>query len=240
MVPNLRIALYYVTGATILILAIFSLGVWGLPLAWPALAMLLVAAGYTTLGPAIYGKRGGRLSPLSRLLLAPTQFCQYLSLLYYRRQCRPWDEVAPGVFIGSMLTRKEATRLTEAGLKAVLDLTAEFSETPDLQVLRYHNIPILDLTALTPAHLTEAVQFIQACRQRGDGVFVHCKAGYSRSANVVGAYLMAAGICRTTGEAIARLRQVRPSIVIRPEVRNSLRQFEQMLQASCWSKEGER
>jgi protein phosphatase len=57
-------------------------------------------------------------------------------------------------------------------------------------------------------------------------VYVHCKVGYSRSAAVVGAFLLAAGHCATADEALSRLRESRPSIVIRPEAQAALRQFE--------------
>ncbi len=56
-------------------------------------------------------------------------------------------------------------------------------------------------------------------------VYVHCKIGYSRSATVIGAWLVASGAAGTADEAIARLRAVRPSIVIRPEAEEALRAF---------------
>ena len=56
-------------------------------------------------------------------------------------------------------------------------------------------------------------------------VYVHCKIGYSRSAAVVGAWLVASGAARSADEAIARLRAARPSIVIRPEAETALRKF---------------
>jgi protein phosphatase len=56
-------------------------------------------------------------------------------------------------------------------------------------------------------------------------VYVHCKAGWSRSAGAVGAYLLASGRARTADEAMSILRQARPGIVIRPEIEAALRQF---------------
>ena len=61
-------------------------------------------------------------------MLAPILIGQYLSLVYYRRQCRAWDEVVPGVLIGRTLTEAEAAAAVKQGVTAVLDLTAEFSE----------------------------------------------------------------------------------------------------------------
>ena len=88
----------------------------------------------------------------------------------------------------------------------------------------YRNIPILDLTAPTQQQLHEAVTFIAEEAAKGI-VYVHCKIGYSRSAAVACAYLLAGGQAVTAEEAVAWLRWVRPSIIIRPEALNALRAF---------------
>jgi len=60
----------------------------------------------------------------------------------------------------------------------------------------------------------------------GNGiVYVHCKIGYSRSAAAVAAALISIGQVHGVEEAVARLRQVRPSIVIRPEIVSALSRF---------------
>mgnify|MGYP000903458580 CR=1 FL=1 len=56
-------------------------------------------------------------------------------------------------------------------------------------------------------------------------VYVHCKIGYSRSAAVVGAYLLASATAATVEDVVARLRKVRPSIVIRAEAMAALHAF---------------
>jgi protein phosphatase len=158
-------------------------------------------------------------------VLAPVLLGQYLSLLYYRRQCRPWDEFSPGLLIGRQLDDAEAAEAVRQGVTAVLDLTAEFSEATPFRATNYRNLPILDLTAPTPGQLREAIQFIAEESARGT-VYVHCKIGYSRSATVVGAYQLASGRAATAQEAIELLRRVRPSIIVRPEAREALRAFE--------------
>ena len=54
---------------------------------------------------------------------------------------------------------------------------------------------------------------------------MHCKIGYSRSAAVVGAYLLDVGLTDSVPDAVARLRQARPAIVIRPEAQAALEAF---------------
>jgi protein phosphatase len=147
-----------------------------------------------------------------------------LSLAYYRRQCRAWDEVARGILIGRILTEAEAAAAVKQGVTAVLDLTAEFSETAPFRAVTYRNLPILDLTGPTQDQLHEAAVFLAAEAATGT-VYIHCKIGYSRSAAVAGAYLLASQAAATVEEAVSRLRQVRPSIVLRAEAMEALRAF---------------
>jgi membrane-associated phospholipid phosphatase len=222
---HLRIGVYYGLGSLgLLVLALGSLPLGSL-LLWPALALGIVSLGYLGVGPRVYMKRGGCLAPGVRVLLAPVLLGQYLSLLYYQRRSRPWDRVIPGVLMGRRLQSAEAERMAAQGVTAVLDLTAEFSETVPFLRTAYRNVPILDLTAPSPDQLREAVAFMDEHARRGT-VYVHCKVGYSRSAAVVGAYLLATGTVGTTEEAVACLRKARPAIVIRPEVWSALRTFE--------------
>ena len=94
-------------------------------------------------------KREGKIALKRQFVLGPCLIGQYLSLLYYRRQCRSWDEITPCVWIGGKLGRREAKSALQAGVTSVLDLSAEFSETKPFSAVCYRNIPILDLTAPT-------------------------------------------------------------------------------------------
>jgi protein phosphatase len=220
-IPNLRVAAHYAAGT----LAAIGVAVAGWPwtgiLLWPALSLGIVAAGYAGLGPAIYRKSQGCLPLSSRLLLAPCLLGQYLSLRHYRRQCDAWSELTPRVWIGARLSQHEAADASRRAVTAVLDLTAEFSEAPAFLQCAYRNVPNLDLTGFPAAQLQEAVDFITRHARNGV-VYVHCKAGYSRTAAAAGAWLLASGQVATVEQAVARLRKVRPSIVIRPEASAAL------------------
>jgi protein-tyrosine phosphatase len=85
-------------------------------------------------------------------------------------------------------------------------------------------VQVRDITAPTPEQLEEMAQFISAEAQRGI-VYVHCKIGYSRSAAAVAAYLLMSGQVATVEEALALLRKVRPSIVVRAEIVEALVAF---------------
>jgi membrane-associated phospholipid phosphatase len=224
-VRNPRVGGYYGLGALAAAILAVLTWPWGGLLLWPAAAMALVTAAYYGLGPGIYRKADGVLPLSTRFLLGPILLGQRISLAYYRRQCRPWDEVVPGVLIGRQLNESEAARAVGEGVTAVLDLTAEFSEAKPFLGATYRNLPILDLTAPTPEHLNETIEFITTEAARGK-VYVHCKIGYSRSAAVVGAYLLSSGQAATAEAVADLLRKVRPSIVIRQEALEALQTFE--------------
>ncbi len=223
-VANVRVGCYYAVGAVTVLALTPVLWPWGAFPLWPAAGLGMVAGAYFGLGPGIFRKTDGCLPLCTRLVLAPVLIGQYLSLAYYRRQCHAWDEVAPGVLVGRTLTEAEAAVAVTQGVTAVLDLTAEFAEAAPLRALKYRNLPILDLTSPTQNQLHAAATFIAEEAAKGT-VYVHCKIGYSRSAAVAGAYLLASHEAATVEEAVARLRKVRPSIVIRPEVMEALRAF---------------
>ena len=230
-VANRRIGSYYsVVAAVVLIMgAIFW--PWGALLLWPAIALSIVAIAYFRAGSIVFHKADGKLPLSTRLVLAPCLLGQYLSLLYYRRQCRSWDKVTPQIWIGGKLGCSSANKALCSGVVSVLDLSAEFSEAKPFRKTNYRNIPVLDLTAPTQAQLAEMSKFI-GDHSRNGAVYVHCKIGYSRSAAAVAAYLIMSGKVKTAEEAFAIIRRVRPSVVIRPEVRSALSKFEHRVRSS--------
>jgi protein-tyrosine phosphatase/membrane-associated phospholipid phosphatase len=223
-IENRRVGFYYAAGGVILVLLVVWLWPLGALLLWPAISLGLSAGAYYGLGPAIFRKSEGQIHWSARLVLAPCLLGQRLSLLYYQRQCRPWDKVTPQVWIGRRLNDAEANSAAHLGVTAVLDLTAEFSETKPFRSLTYRNIPILDLTAPSTGQLREMATFIHDESRKGV-VYIHCKIGYSRTAAAAAAYLMQTGQASSVPEAIALLRQVRPAIVVRPEVMSALSKF---------------
>jgi Dual specificity phosphatase, catalytic domain len=225
MVRNAAIGWYYVALLVLLAFLCVVTWPWGVILLWPIVAVTIMVVGYFFVGPAIYRKRNGRLPLVTRILLAPVIVGQYVSWLHYQRQGDAWNVVAPNVWIGRRLTDAEAAEAIGRGVASVVDLSDAFSEAaPFLHQAVYRHIPLLDLTAPTPAQLDEAVAFID--KQSAFGiVYVHCKIGYSRSAAIVGGWLLASGRAKSVDEAVAQLRGVRPCIVIRREVHAALVEF---------------
>lgn len=223
---NHRVGVFYGIIGVICAIAGLWLRPTGLVLLWPAVGGLLLAGAYFGLGPSVYRKTNGRLPLSTRVLLAPVLLAQYASLLHYARRSNAWDRVTDRLWIGRALGPRAARRAAAEGVTAVLDLTSECAAPAAFRGLTYLNLPILDLTAPLAEHFEEAVAFIERhCQARNGIVYVHCKAGYSRSAAVVAAFLVRAGVATSAEDAVARLRASRPRIIIRPEALEAIRAF---------------
>src|SRR5438128_5081636 len=186
---NRRISSYYARGEVVFLVMGAIFWPWGVLLFWPTIALGIVAIAYFGAGPIIFHKTKGKLPWSTRFVLAPCLLGQCLSLLYYRRQCRSWDEVTPRIWIGGKLGSGSAKKALCSGVTSVLDLSAEFSEAKPFRKINYRNIPVLDLTAPTQAQLAQMGEFI-GNHSRDGAVYVHCKIVYSRSAAAVAAYLL--------------------------------------------------
>jgi membrane-associated phospholipid phosphatase len=223
-ITNFRIGSYYVAGGIASMILIILLRPWGWVLVWPAVAFAIVSSAYFGIGPSIFRKTRGALPIGTRFALGPCLVGQRVSLSYYRRQCRAWDQITPQVWIGSVLNNREAGDAIRMGVTAVLDLTAEFSENKQFRSLCYRNIPVLDLTQPTLDQLNEMSDFIEE-QMRAGVVYVHCKIGYSRSATAVAGWLCKTGRTASVDEAIIVIRKARPTVVIRPEALAAVRDF---------------
>lgn len=221
------VARTYAASAFLLWLLAYSGWPWSAILTWPALSLTLVAFAYLGAGTAAFGKTRGRTSWATALLLGPFLLGNRVSFRHYRRLGPAWSEVAPGLLMGRRLNEREAEQAVRSGVTAVLDLTAEYSESEHFLSLAYKNVQVLDITVPTVPQLREAVEFMEEAR--AGQVYVHCALGYGRSVGPVAAYLLAQGIAPTVEAALEQIRAARPPVVVRPQLIAVLREY----QAQC-------
>jgi hypothetical protein len=193
-----------------------------------AFAFLGIAVAYAFAWPGLIGKkRGGRMLPSSYLLFWPFHLLNYASLTLFRcsRRSAPFTEILPGLYLGGCLSSRDARRLNELKICAVLDLTSEFSEVRSLrEATAYMCIPLLDRTAPSTSELETAINFIREQLQRGS-VYVHCALGHGRSATVMLAYLLASGKFASLTDALAHVQSKRPRVRLNRSQLRALRQF---------------
>lgn len=208
-----RLAVRYAVGAGGCVLAAGLGGGW-LWLLWLALALALVAAAYLMLGPGAFQKRAdGSMSLAALALLAPYVLAARLNAWAWTWRQPPAVEALPGLWLGRLPRGQELDRL---GIAALLDLTAELPYAPGHRP--YRNVPLLDLIPPTPAQIEAAVQALRdlMTAPAAGPVLVCCALGFSRSALVIAAWLLASGHAATPDEAVERVRRCKPAVVLGP------------------------
>ena len=104
--------------------------------------------------------------------------------------------VAPNIYIGDEHAAASLAALRDAGVTHVLNCTHLRSSLDGVEGAPQHlQLHLLDNTSDLPrmaAALTKGVDFITSALDKGGTVLVHCRAGISRSATLVIAYLVRA------------------------------------------------
>ncbi|XP_038263686.1 phosphatidylglycerophosphatase and protein-tyrosine phosphatase 1 isoform X1 [Dermochelys coriacea] len=148
---------------------------------------------------------------------------------------RPWFHRIDGaVLLGALPLRGRSRRLVaEENVRGVLTLNEEYEtrflccsaqeyEAMGVEQLRLGTV---DLTGVpTLENLQRGVEFVLKHRECGNSVYVHCKAGRSRSATMVAAYLIQL-YQWSPQEAIEAIARIRPHILVRPRQVQVLERF---------------
>lgn len=212
---RLRLAVCYLFGALLMILAALGSHGAALWLAWPATALLLVALAYIGWDTNMFQKRpGGHLSLAARWLLAPYLLGAWCNSRWWTRHAPEPVQITPDIWLGRMPT----DRLPTAHC-AVVDTCAELSCAVESRA--YTSIPMLDLVPPAPAQLRATAEAIERSRRQGP-VLVCCALGFSRSAASIATWLVRSGRATSVDDAISIIGKARPSIVLSATHRRSI------------------
>ncbi len=175
---------------------------------WASGACLFVALAYATNRPGIFGKRDGRLAPLRVLLLLPylAAFRVACELMRWRRRVPTWEEVAPGLYVGSRVDPGDLP----PGLELVVDLTAEYAEPAAVRAHPgYRCVPVLDGAA--PPDDEAFLRVLDEVRGASGGVLFHCESGRGRAPTAAALALIARGVAADAVSAVELVRKGRPA-----------------------------
>ena len=184
---------------------------------WPAASLALVALCYAALGAGGFQKRwNGRHSVAARLLFMPYQVGAWLNARWWTRGMPSSVALADRVWLGRAPLPWEPDHRR---FPHIVDVTSELSlHHPGAQALGW-----LDLILPTPAQLLAAAQAVHSAAADGT-VLVCCALGFSRSSAVLATWLCVYGPQVGVDDALARIRRVRPHVVLKPPLVDAIKE----------------
>ncbi|XP_034722983.1 phosphatidylglycerophosphatase and protein-tyrosine phosphatase 1 [Etheostoma cragini] len=173
---------------------------------------------------------------LARLLFYPT--LAYNVVMEKLTSRRWFDRVDETVVLGALPFRSLTKQLVETeNVRGVITMNEEYEtkyfcnsaeewRAAGVEQLRLSTVDFTGVPTLENLRL--GVEFALQHRGRGSSVYVHCKAGRSRSATMAAAYLIRLHSC-TPEEACQKLASVRPHVLVRSAQLEMLRKYYQQV-----------
>ncbi len=196
--------------------------------------LYLVASLFRINPGTLFKAPSGEVRKLYRFIVWPYLFFEYIAWFRYRSSEKEplFEEVEEGLFIGGRLIEEDAGKVREAGIRAVLDMVAEFGP-PSLIAndphITYLALPVLDGTAPSISDLEAATRFVINARQAGLPVLVHCTFGHGRSATAIAASLIRLNKAATQDEAMEKLMKLKRRIWLSREQKRALTDYVSLL-----------
>ncbi|MCD6416072.1 MAG: dual specificity protein phosphatase family protein [Planctomycetes bacterium] len=121
--------------------------------------------------------------------------------------------------------KEDWDELKGRGVGAVVNLTQgdRFGRSIREAGLEYAQFPIENFQPPTREQVEEFVEFCDGQIERGNGVVVHCLAGMGRTGAMLACYMVRSGMA--PGEAIEKIRRLRPGSIETDEQENAVFEF---------------
>lgn len=173
---------------------------------------------------------------LARLLFYPTLA---YNVIVEKVSSRRWfDRVDQTIILGALPFRSMTEELVQKEhVRGVITMNEEYEtkyfcnsaeewKAAGVEQLRLSTVDLTGVPSMENLH--RGVEFAMEHRRNGTSVYVHCKAGRSRSATLAAAYLIRVH-CFSPEEACQMLAYVRPHIWVRTSQLEMLRLYHQQV-----------
>jgi atypical dual specificity phosphatase len=168
----------------------------------------------------------------AKMMFHPTLAWNYtLARVFHFRNW--WDFVDPQVIVGARPFPRDVQKLFGLGVRAVVNTCEEYfgpvEEYKRLGIEQLH-IPTTDFVHPELADVQRGVRFIQQHIERGNIVYVHCKAGRARSATIALCWLIQyKGLSPEEGQQqlLTARPHINPHLTRRPVVHSFIRSLEE-------------
>jgi len=151
---------------------------------------------------------------------------------------RWWDRIDNKVILGALPFRSEYTQkmIEEQNIKGVVSMNEDYelalfshqTEAWNKMGVDFLQLSTTDIfSAPSQEKLARGVEFIEevTSKHKGSSVYVHCKAGRTRSATLVGCYLMSEHAQWSPEEAVQRMKDARPHVLLHNKQWEAMRDF---------------
>ncbi|KAJ8391364.1 hypothetical protein AAFF_G00089940 [Aldrovandia affinis] len=173
---------------------------------------------------------------LARLLFYPTLA---YNVVMEKVSSRRWfDRVDQNVILGALPFKSMTQELVQKeNVKGVITMNEEYEtkyfcnsveewKAVGVEQLRLSTVDLTGVPSLENLH--RGVEFALRVKEQGATVYIHCKAGRSRSATLVAAYLIKLH-CWSPEEACQILRSIRPHVLVHTAQMEMLHHYHQQV-----------
>jgi atypical dual specificity phosphatase len=194
------------------------------PLGIPIIAIAIIA------GVALLGVSATAIALRKKIVFDFSFVYNCIRHKYNPDKWTKYDQILDNLYLGRIPIKNENDHVhlpKDVEIGAVLSMVERFENhslgllsdpvTPEdwkSLGIEHHQIEAQDFHPLTVDEIEEGVAFIEENIGKGLKVYVHCKAGRSRSATIVAAYLVKSGACETLDDAFSFMKQRRPAVKV--------------------------
>jgi hypothetical protein len=139
-----------------------------------------------------------------------------------------YDQITDTIFLGTNMCCQAGfdKELLSKGVRADISLEELRVDAPQ-GVDYFVWLPTIDHTAPTMEHLLFGMHTLNFCMQRNIKVYIHCKNGHGRATTLLAAWLIKKQ-GKTVDEAIALIKEKRPTIHLQDVQIEALKKFAAM------------